>query len=386
METQNKISEKIQFHGLDHLRAVAIILVLIFHYTYFFEHPTWWPSFANFGWTGVDLFFVLSGFLITYPLLKKIKNGQKILYKHFFIKRTLRILPVYLVVVAIYSLFPILRERDTLPELWRYLTFTHNFGLDASITNAFSHAWSLCVEEHFYIFLPLTLIVLQNKKWFKYSYLIIVTLFIACFFLRKYFWVNGYLINLESNKNISLWTEHVYFPTYNRLDGLLVGVTVAGIYIFSPMLWNKLSKRGNLLVSIGCVILALCYFFCSDLATYETTFVGFPLISIGYGVLVMGAISPSSFLYRIKSSIMVFIAKLSYGIYLIHKIAIYVAQTVCSDLGLDPSSGLMVIISAISCLLMALVLYIVVEKPFMALRRKILKSENDNSLNLDVYT
>ncbi len=371
MEIQNKI----KFHGLDHLRAIAIILVLIFHYTYFFEHPTWWPTFARFGWTGVDLFFVLSGFLITYPLFEKIKNGKKIVYKHFFIKRAFRILPVYLVVVAIYFLFPILRERDTLPEFWRYLTFTHNFGLDASITNAFSHAWSLCVEEHFYIFLPLTLIVLQNKKWFKYSYLIIVTLFIVGFFLRNYFWTNGYAMLLEGPKNIPLWTEYVYFPTYNRLDGLLVGVTVAGIYVFSPILWNRLSKRGNLLVTIGCVILALCYFFCSELATYETSLVGFPLISIGYGILVMGAISPSSFLYRIKSNTMTSIAKLSYGLYLIHKIAIYVAQTVCSDLGIDPSGGLMVIISAISCLLMALVLYLVVEKPFMSLRQKILKSQ-----------
>jgi peptidoglycan/LPS O-acetylase OafA/YrhL len=89
----------------------------------------------------------------------------------------------------------------------------------------------------------------------------------------------------------------------------------------------------------------------------------------------MGAISPSSFLYRIKSRTMTLIAKLSYGIYLIHKIAIHLAQTVCSGFGVDPSSGMAVIISAVSCLLMALVLYIVVEKPFMAIRRKILNSK-----------
>jgi peptidoglycan/LPS O-acetylase OafA/YrhL len=218
----------------------------------------------------------------------------------------------------------------------------------------------------------LTLILLQNKKVFNYSYLIIVTLFIAGLFLREYFWVNGYMINLESDKNIPLWTEYVYFPTYNRLDGLLVGVSVAGIYIFSPKLWNKLSKKGNILLSIGCITLTICYFYCSDLASYKTTLIGFPLISIGYGFLVMGAISPSSFLYRIKSRTMTLIAKLSYGIYLIHKIAIHLAQTVCSGFGVDPSSGMAVIISAVSCLLMALVLYIVVEKPFMAIRRKIL--------------
>ncbi len=370
----NSISKNGRLYGLDHLRAIAIILVLIFHYKYFFDEPIWWPSFVKFGWTGVDLFFVLSGFLITSQLFSQIKQGQKISYKRFFIKRFFRIVPVYLAVIAIYYVFPIVRERDTLPQLWRYLTFTHNFGLDTAVTNAFSHAWSLSIEEHFYILLPLLLIFLQRKKLLKNAFYIIIILFIFGFILRNYLWYNQYLPNLGTENIIPTWTKYIYFPTYNRLDGLLVGVSVAAIYQFLPIFWNKISKYGNLLIILGIGILTFTYFFCSDLVTYNTSVFGFPLIAIGYGFLVLGAISPNSFLFKWNSKISTFIAALSYGIYLIHKVSIHVAQKVFSDLGVDSESGLMVIISAISCVLMAWILYLTVEKPFMKVRKSVLNN------------
>jgi peptidoglycan/LPS O-acetylase OafA/YrhL len=71
------------------------------------------------------------------------------------------------VVLAIYFLIPAAKEREALAPLWKYLTFTQNIGLDVSTKGAFSHAWSLCIEEQFYLFLPLILIGLVNLRVIK---------------------------------------------------------------------------------------------------------------------------------------------------------------------------------------------------------------------------
>lgn len=103
-----------KLHGLDHLRALAIILVFFFHYFIISSgQPEWLPDLASFGWTGVDLFFVLSGFLISLQLFEQIKQGQQVSFQHFFVKRFFRIIPAFLVTLGLYfllSVFP--RERS----------------------------------------------------------------------------------------------------------------------------------------------------------------------------------------------------------------------------------------------------------------------------------
>jgi peptidoglycan/LPS O-acetylase OafA/YrhL len=168
-----------KFAGLDHLRAVAISYVFLFHYFILSGgQPKWLPGFAKFGWTGVDLFFVLSGFLISSQLFDQIEKGQNISYKQFFLKRFFRIVPAFLVTVGLYFCIPFFRERESLPSLWKFLTFTQNIGLNLKDFGAFSHAWSLCVEEHFYLLLPLILIVLQTTKRLKRSWWLLVGLFL----------------------------------------------------------------------------------------------------------------------------------------------------------------------------------------------------------------
>lgn len=76
-----------KFYGLDHLRALAICAVFLYHYAILSKgKPEWLPDFAEFGWTGVDLFFVLSGFLISLQLFAQIKKGELISFKIFFLK------------------------------------------------------------------------------------------------------------------------------------------------------------------------------------------------------------------------------------------------------------------------------------------------------------
>jgi peptidoglycan/LPS O-acetylase OafA/YrhL len=89
-----------RLHGLDHLRAIAIVLVVLFHYEFYYGVPEWLATFSSFGWSGVDLFFVLSGYLITDKLFRELDARGRIDFKGFYLNRFLRIIPAYLAVVA----------------------------------------------------------------------------------------------------------------------------------------------------------------------------------------------------------------------------------------------------------------------------------------------
>ncbi len=362
--------------GLDHLRALAILLVLGIHYQLFFPHPSWTGWFMQIGWTGVDLFFVLSGFLISSQLFADIRKERSISLKTFFIKRFFRILPIYFFVVGVYFLFPLFREKEALPPLWKFLTFTQNFGLDAKYFGTFSHAWSLCVEEHFYLLFPLILIFLQRGNLFAKSYWILIALPIFGIIFRVYLWNIYYPSNAVINSSIWYWTEHIYYPTYNRLDGLLVGVGIAALYQFSPKLWGKISKFGNHSIFLGIVLLTIIYFYFSDIGAYSTTIWGFPLLAIAYGFLVLGAISPSSFLYHWNSRISTLIATLSYGIYLIHKVIFHTTQGLLTKLSIEKNGNFMLLACFVACIVAAWLMHLTIEKPFMKIRNRFLKKEN----------
>lgn len=107
------------------------------------------------AWMGVDLFLVLSGYLIGTQLLRPYATGSRPLWRDFYQRRFYRVLPAYLAVLLLYVLVPAWREAPHLSPAWQFLTFTENLFVDYAHNQAFSHVWSLCVEEHFYLVLPL---------------------------------------------------------------------------------------------------------------------------------------------------------------------------------------------------------------------------------------
>ena len=366
--------------GLDHLRALAIIMVLFFHYMRFYSHPAWFPKVFDFGWTGVDLFFVLSGFLIASQLFTQIKKQGAFSIKEFYIKRFFRILPVYFVVVALYFVFPFFREKEALPPLWKFITFTQNLGANSTDFATFSHAWSLCVEEHFYLFFPLLLLFFKSSDFFHKSYLILLLFFFAGFVIRYYCWYNIYLPGKTEQNSLRFWVDTIYYPTYNRLDGLLAGVAIAALYNFMPAAFNKISKYGNLLIAAGIGILVVVYFFLAEFETFSTSIFGFPLIAIGYGIMITGAVSHSCFLFKWQSKFTSFIAALSYALYLSHKSVIHMVQEIFSNWGIEKESNLMLFICLLLSITAAWIINITIEKPFMKMRDKFLNPIDRNAL------
>ncbi|MDF2432086.1 MAG: hypothetical protein JWP44_1717 [Mucilaginibacter sp.] len=373
----SNISDKHKLLGLDHLRAVAIISVFLFHYQ-FFGHPAWEKNLAGFGWTGVDLFFVLSGFLISGQLFSTIAKGKSISLWEFFIKRFFRILPPFLVVLTLYFTFPSLREWGSPAPLWRYLTFTLNFGFDLKKYGTFSHDWSLCVEEQFYLLLPLIFWVFTYFKAGKKAIYLILALFVAGFILRLWGWYHFMEPVLQTNNLGLTWNKYIYYPTYNRLDGLLIGVSIAGVFTFYPSVKEWINKRSNIIMLLGLAVLLAAYFVSTPQDTFYTCLFGFPLISLAYGIILAAIVCPSNMLFSVKSWLTSQIATLSYSVYLSHKIVIHSTQGLLENAGIDKNSNLSMLICIIACIGAALVLRYLIEKPALKWRNRLLAKRKAN--------
>lgn len=379
MNKEGGLSHKL--HGLDHLRAFAIIFVFFFHYGRLFPHPEWTNTISRFGWSGVDLFFVLSGYLIASQLFTKIASQNKFSLKEFFIKRFFRIIPIYLFIVAVYFLFPFTHEREALAPLWKYLTFTQNIGLNVQTQGTFSHAWSLCIEEQFYLFFPLILIATIYFKINKKAYWLLIALFAFGFCVRAFFY-NCFVTPAGDNSWLP-WYKFIYYSTWSRLDGLLVGVSIAALLQFKPKTSNSILQHGNKILIAAALIFTGTYFLLSDEESLAASVCGFPLVDIGYGIIVLAALSEKCFLYKYKSKITTKIAALSYGIYLVHKIVIHIAQTRFSKLNIADNSNTMFLICVIAVFIASLILNETIEKPFLKLRKKIL-AEHKATSNIEV--
>jgi len=369
--TISNISDKHKLLGLDHLRAFAIGYVVLFHYR-LFGHPEWVDKIGDFGWTGVDLFFVLSGFLIAGQLFAAIAQGRPISMKTFFAKRFFRIIPPYLLMLCLYVAFPFLREREHMAPLWRYLTFTTNFGLDVSKTGTFTHSWSLCVEEQFYLILPLSILLLNFLGLSKKAGYLLLALFISGFIVRYMIWHFDMKPNLKSDHFGALFNLYIYYPTYNRLDALLVGVSIAGLYTFYPNIQSWVNKSSNVVLLTGIVLLFLAYFICTPQQTFSTAIWGYPLIAIAYGLIVAAIVCPANVFYSVKSWLTSQMATLSYGIYLVHKLAIHLTQNLLGKAGISSNSNLMMLSCILSSIIGALMLRFIIEKPSIIIRDKVL--------------
>jgi peptidoglycan/LPS O-acetylase OafA/YrhL len=367
-----------RFAGLDHLRALAIIIVFVYHYTVMSGSPAHLYEYGgSFGWTGVDLFFVLSGFLIGGQLFSKLARELPISYGEFYFKRFLRIVPAYLFVLALYLAIPGFKERSELPPLWRMLTFTQNFGLDLTKEGAFSHAWSLCIEEQFYLILPLFIIGLAAIKAHKKAIWLLPALFIFGFAARLFSWYHIVAPHLQTPEHEGFgkaYYMYIYYPTYTRLDGLLAGVTLAAFYHFQPARWSSITKHGNRIFLLGLLLLAAAWWTSHDENQYsfKGAIFGYPMISLAYGVLVLAALSPTCFLYRYSSKATSLIATLSYSIYLTHKQLNHLVHIFLEKHGFEKDGYALFWICVIVSFLGGWLLHLIVEKPFLRLRDRIL--------------
>ncbi len=355
--------------GLDLLRSLAILLVVLFHMP-LEPAPAVLGVTEQCGWMGVDLFFVLSGFLIGSQLLRPYLRNQQPSLWAFYLKRAFRVLPAFWVVLFVYVLVPGFREQPNLPDVWRFLTFTQNFGLEAPA--AFSHAWSLCVEEHFYLFFPILVLWLMRKPSLGKAIAVAATIFIAGLIVRWIIWAHylGPIANDPKNEHLFIvrYWAMIYFPTYARLDGLLVGVLLAAIRIFRPGWWSYAMARRGLVLVIASILLGLAIWSCWEIYSVSAVIWGFPLIALGFGFLVVAV---TGLQFRIPGATIG--ATLAYSTYLTHKAVMHLDRVYLGDL-LSVNWFVSLAIYAVSSLIVASVLYLCVEGPFLRLRERIISA------------
>lgn len=247
-----------RYPALDLLRGIAIVWVMLFHSFVVGGLGPDWEWLSRYGWMGVDLFFVLSGFLIGTQVLTPLSHGKPLDFTDFYLRRAFRILPAFLVVLAIYMAWPGFRESPGLAPWWMFLTFTLNLFVDYGEQAAFSHAWSLCVEEHFYLVFPLLATLLLRRPSAARVAAVCVAVVVAGIALRTSVWLhNTALDQLGGGQQRNWFVEDLYYPTWNRLDGLLAGVVLAMVKVFRPHTWQWLQQRGNTWALAGVAMLAL---------------------------------------------------------------------------------------------------------------------------------
>jgi peptidoglycan/LPS O-acetylase OafA/YrhL len=361
-----------KFAGLDHLRALAISMVLLYHYRNF-NHPQWIDNIVSFGWTGVDLFFILSGFLISNQLFFEIQEKSDFSIKKFYIKRAFRILPPYFFILLIYIFIPVFHEREQLSPLWKMFTFTQNLGLNITVTGTFSHSWSLCVEEQFYLIFPLLLLFLLKIKSFRKAGWLIPAIFFLTMLLRLALW-HFFLEPIKDQDDFNrYWYQWIYYPTDTRLDGLITGVGIASIYRFRQHWLPLINRYANALIIAGIIFVLLTMQFATDPHQGFATVFGFSLVALVFGLFVFSAVLPASILFRFKSGFTKSLATLSYSLYLCHKGLIHLTQQALQDSFIPEDSTAMLVICLSVCVAGALCMRIFIEKPSMRMRDKFLE-------------
>jgi peptidoglycan/LPS O-acetylase OafA/YrhL len=356
--------------GLDLLRAIAISLVMLFHASLLrLDSAQHWI--VRFGWMGVDLFFVLSGFLIAGQLFRPFARGSKPNYPRFFARRLLRTLPAYLVVLAAYFVVPSIRERPNIQPLWQFLTFTENLLIVPPLPKAFSHAWSLCVEEQFYLLLPAAFAIVALRPSASKIIGLIVIVFLGGMVVRGYLWlhrVGSEPFSPTANVNSAAYMTLIYWPTWGRLDGLLAGVTAAAIKVLRPNLWATLMARPNLLIALGLLGVITSGVFFGDYITWFVPAVfGYPFLACSIALIVMAASEDRSIIGRYSIPGAATLAAGAYSLYLSHKAVFQVIATALYDAP-APIQNFGLGIAIIAAFGVGGALYWLVERPFLRLR------------------
>jgi peptidoglycan/LPS O-acetylase OafA/YrhL len=341
--------------GLDLLRAIAIVWVIVFHSWMVGRLSDPFQAVADYGWMGVDLFFVLSGYLIGHQLLKPLRLGEPLHAGEFYRRRAYRILPAFLTVLAIYAWCPAWREAPSMQPLWQFLTFTVNLQLDAKLNHAFSHAWSLCVEEQFYLVFPLLAWWLTRRPSLRTTVCVCAMIVIAGMLIRAY----ASLHDLD-------YLHGIYYPTYTRLDGLLAGVVLAAIQTYRPDTWHVMQSKAPMLAMGGLVVTGMAIWLFRDRLALIPSICGFPLLSLGLALIVAAGAGRRSFGYwEIPGA--AWLASLSYSLYLSHKPAMHaVAGMLTSHPQWHGWSAF--VLYAIGNLALGALLHYGVERPCLRLR------------------
>ena len=358
----DKSTNVIHLKGLNGIRAIAALSVIIAHITG--DLQSFGLDDSIFGLDsngarapilmasyGVTMFFALSGFLITYLLLIEKKKKKSIDIKKFYIRRILRIWPLYyfyiLLVVGVYLIFRIDYNEEMMPF---YILLAANIPLIIQSSLPFiGHLWSIGVEEQFYLFWP-WIFKKSHSKLLRNS-----MIFFFVFYLIKVFsWFYGFNIMLTA-------------MTVSRFNIMIMGCIVALLYYKKNKILTYISTKG---VQIFCWVILLFaalnkVHLSSSLFDHE--FMGFITLCI-----IIGQIERKNYIIDLDNKVLDFIGKISFGIYVYHPILIFLSYYVLGEFKESKPLNYFIVYSLIITftILISHLSYKYLEKPFIEFKAK----------------
>jgi len=299
---------------LDVLRCIAVLTIVIYH-----SLAVWSPTFMDWGWVGVDLFFVLSGFLISGLLYSEYKKRGNISFGRFFVRRGFKIYPAfYVLLIVTFCADLVLGTHRTLGAYLREIFFVQNYAY-----GIWAHTWSLAVEEHFYIFLPLLFLFLtrfsvNRDNPFRMVPWIFAFIATACLAARA---ASIYLTSPAVFRY-----QMIMNPTHLRIDALFFGVFLGYLHHFRPeLLETSLRSHSNQLAigALTILFLSCCVVFSRD--SHFLLIFGLSFLYLGFGGLLMLSLHVNNVLPTRLAALMskvgtacAFVGMYSYSIYLWH--------------------------------------------------------------------
>ncbi len=267
--------------------------------------------------------------------------------------------------LVLYYCAPSFREAPGIEPAWKFLTFTENFLIDYQHNQTFSHAWSLCVEEHFYLVFPLLAWVLLRHPSWRLTAGVCAVIFGGGMILRAYVYLH--YRNPTMGWHAGQFVELLYYPTYMRLDGLLAGVILASLRWYRPGLWQKALENPYKVLAVGGAILCLAIWLAKGRTDFNASVFGYPLLAASMALVVVACVSHKCLLGRVRVPGAEMIATVTFSLYLSHKMTWHVIRiyepTLVSTGGFQAFC-----IYAGAALLVGSLLFLLVERPFLRLR------------------
>jgi peptidoglycan/LPS O-acetylase OafA/YrhL len=330
---------------IDGLRALAILPVVLFHA---------FPNFLPGGFIGVDIFFVISGYLITSILLKDIQAGTYSI-KTFYARRVRRIFPALMLVLFVSLVFGwIMLTPDEYQRLGKHTAggvgFIANFMFlkevgyfdAAADTKPLLHLWSLGIEEQFYIVWPILLAIVLKRSWSLWWVIVVLG-------------GSSFLLNIG---RISLDPSAVFYSPLTRSWELAIGAFVA-YQLFQPMIWlkNLFEKFGSIFSVLGLFLIIIGFIFINEKLAFPGWWAVLP--SVGAAILIM--IQSNGLIHKkiLSNQLLVWVGLISFPLYLWHWPLLSFARIIYSE---TPTVEVRFILVMISFIL-AWATFLCIEKP-----------------------
>jgi peptidoglycan/LPS O-acetylase OafA/YrhL len=352
---------------IDFLRGIAIILVL-------FRHKPLFDFTVNMGWIGVDLFFVLSGFLVSGLLFNEYIKYGNINATRFLIRRGFKIYPIYYLTYVFYLIPKFLEHNVSVKGILADGVFLQNYLFGWGY--AYPASWSLAVEEHFYFGLAFCLwLGLKNKVAngeerlkapFKQFETIVFLIFLTCLALRV---VSNWL---HPEREISNFTM-----THLRIDSLMMGVLVSYLYYFKRTYLTHLYEKYKPVLPF-IFLLGVCWApFFDPFPSFFVKTIGFSLLFLSFGVLLVSFLLNKNINEKLDALFSVpvvnFVSKIgycSYSIYVIHTLMIHLESFLVTKYHLYTNPYLSFILATSLCIAVGMFMTFTVETFFLNIRDK----------------